>query len=329
MKILVRLPNWLGDVVMSTAFIAAVKQLYPDARIDVIVKKELSPIARLIPGLHTIYPFSKQEHGGLTGVMRFGKNLRAENYDLFFNLPFSLSSALMARATNANQRIGFAKEGGFFLLTNCYKPPRNLHRVDEYIFLLEKFSRQKIVNRRVEICPDKPPQKNNNRVLVNFNSEAESRRMPVAKGRTLINLLTRTFANTTFTFIGTPKEAPFINELIGQANNPDRIENLAGKTDLASLGSLMAASAAVLTTDSGPAHLANAVGTPVIVLFGAGNEHNTAPYNKQQLTVLRAGKLSCEPCVRNTCRLYGIPKCMELLDELQIINTLSVYLSYA
>jgi len=95
------------------------------------------------------------------------------------------------------------------------------------------------------------------------------------------------------------------------------------------LTGLMAASAVVLTTDSGPAHLANSVGAPTIVLFGAGNEYNTAPYNKQNLTVLRYGKLSCEPCVKNTCKLYGIPKCMQLIDELQIINTLSVYLPHA
>jgi heptosyltransferase-2 len=52
MKILVRLPNWLGDVVMSTAFVGAVKQLYPDAQVDVIIKKELSAIASLIPGIN-------------------------------------------------------------------------------------------------------------------------------------------------------------------------------------------------------------------------------------------------------------------------------------
>jgi len=92
MKILIRLPNWLGDVVMSTAFVNAVGQLYPDAQIDVIIKKELSNIAPLIPGLTRIHPFSKQEFSGLSGVYRFGKKLKSEKYDLFFNLPQSLSS---------------------------------------------------------------------------------------------------------------------------------------------------------------------------------------------------------------------------------------------
>jgi len=326
MKILIRLPNWLGDVVMSTAFVAAVRKFYPDAAIDAIVKKELSGIALLIPGLHAVHPFSKQEYPGLKGAYRFGKQLRHEKYDLFFNLPASLSSLVLGWATGAKKRIGFAKEGGFFLLTNAYKSPANVHRVDEYISLLEQFTGKVISELRVELAIDKPVQRDKKRVLVNFNSEAESRRMPVDKGQSIIDTLTKTFRDTTFTFIGSPKEAAFVELIIAGAENKERIENFAGKTDLAGLCGLMAASAAILTTDSGPAHLANSVGTPTVVLFGAGNEHNTAPYNKQHLTVLRYGKLECEPCVKNTCKLYGIPKCMQMIDELEILGALTQYL---
>ncbi|HAL83892.1 MAG TPA: hypothetical protein DCO83_17975 [Mucilaginibacter sp.] len=329
MKILIRLPNWLGDIVMSTAFVEAVKQIFPGARVDVVIKKELSNIATLISGVDTIHPFSKQEYKGLRGAYRFGKKLRAEKYDLFFNLPASLSSAVMARATGAKKRIGFAKEGSFILLTNTYKKPLNEHRVDEYISLLEQFTGNAIGERQVKLVINQPDQINKKRVLVNFNSEADSRRMPLAKAKTILNLLTNTFTGTTFTFIGSPKESVFIDQVIEGEENRDRIENLAGKTDLVSLVKLMAASVAVLTTDSGPAHLANSLGTPTIVLFGAGNEHNTAPYNTQKLTVLRYGKLDCEPCVKNTCTLYGVPKCMQLIDELQIIDSLSLYLPHA
>lgn len=210
------------------------------------------------------------------------------------------------------------------MLTNVYKSPLNVHRVDEYVSLLEKFKGKLIIDRRVgltvgNVRPDKK------RVLVNFNSEADSRRMPIDKGRSIIDTLTKTFRDNTFSFIGSPKEAAFVDQVIAGLENKDRIENLAGKTDLVGLCSLMAASAVIVTTDSGPAHLANSVGTPTIVLFGAGNERNTAPYNKQKLTVLRYGKLECEPCVKNTCKLYGIPKCMQMIDELQIVDMLSPY----
>ncbi|BAU55360.1 glycosyltransferase family 9 protein [Mucilaginibacter gotjawali] len=329
LKILIRLPNWLGDVVMSTAFVSAVRELYPASSIDVIIKKELAGIASLVPGLRKVHSFSKQENKGLAGVFRFGKKMRTEQYDLFFNLPESLSSLVMGWATGAKQRVGFGKEGGFFLLTHHYKKPKNIHRVDEYISLLEQFTGKTISNRQVSLQVQKPGKPITDWVLVNFNSEASSRRMPIEKAKSLLNLLTNHFKEVEFTFVGAPKEAPFIDEIINGAENIGRIRNFAGKTDLVSLTHLMAGCTAMITTDSGPAHLANSVNTPVIVLFGAGNEHNTAPYNTHNLTVLRAGKLDCEPCVKNTCKLYGIPKCMQLLDDLLIINALSVYLPHA
>ncbi len=324
MKILIRLPNWLGDVVMSTAFVGAVKQLYPDALVDVIIKKELGGIASLIPGLNKVLLFSKQEYPGLAGVYRFGKTLQAGKYDLFFCLPDSLSSAVMGWATRAKKRIGFGKEGRFFLMTDTFKKPANLHRTDEYISLLEQFTRTRITERSVRLLA-KTVENDDNQVILNFNSEAISRRMPLDKGKQLISALTNAFKSTRFVMVGSPKEKTYINELLSGTEN-GQIENYAGKTGLEALCELMASSKAVLTTDSGPAHLANSLGVPTIVLFGAGNESNTAPYNKKGLKVIRAGKLECEPCVRNTCKLYGIPKCMQLIDEIEIINTLSLYL---
>jgi heptosyltransferase-2 len=328
MKILIRLPNWLGDVVMSTAFVNAVRQLYPDASIDVIIKKELGGIASLIPGLNQIHLFSKQEYNGLAGVYRFGKSLRSQQYDIYFNLPHSLSSFVMAWVSGAKQRVGFNKEGGFFLLTRSVKKPVGMHRVDEYVSLLENFLGKTIANKVVKLQADaSAPIKET--VIINFNSEALSRRMPLDKGRNIVNALTAAFKDVNFVFVGSPKEAAFVDELLVGLDNADRLQNLAGKTDLKGLAKLMAGSKAVLTTDSGPAHLANAVGAPTVVLFGAGDESNTAPYNKQGLVIVRYGKLICEPCVRNTCKLYGIPKCMEMLDEIKIINALSLHLNYA
>ena len=324
MKILIRLPNWLGDVVMSTAFVSAVRQLYPNALVDVIIKKELGGIVSLIPGIHRVHLFSKSEHPGLTGVYRFGKTLQTEKYDLFFCLPDSLSSAVMGWATKAKKRVGFGKEGRFFLMTNTYKKPTGFHRTDEYVSLLEQFTETKIAERAVRLQA-KTTGNANNQIVLNFNSEAASRRMPLDKGRQLISVLTNAFKNTRFVAVGSPKEKAYIDELLNRAENA-QVENYAGKTSLERLCELMASSKAVLTTDSGPAHLANSLGVPTIVLFGAGDERNTAPYNKKDLKVIRAGKLECEPCVLNTCKLYGIPKCMQLIDEIEIINELSLYL---
>ncbi len=233
MKILVRLPNWLGDVVMSTAFIGAVKQFYPLAQVDVIIKKELSAIAALIPGINQIHSFSKAEFPGLGGVYRFGKSLRAKQYDIYFNLPDSLSSAVMAKATGAKQRIGYSKEGGFLLLTKVCKRPVKVHRVDEYLSILEQVNQMPVTGRKVQLNPTEV--KPNDLVLVNFNSEAESRRMPLDKGRELLALLTATFDDKHFGLLGGPKDAVYIEQLLVNAPNINRITNYAGKTTLVTL----------------------------------------------------------------------------------------------
>jgi heptosyltransferase-2 len=73
--------------------------------------------------------------------------------------------------------------------------------------------------------------------------------------------------------------------------------------------------------------LANALGTHTIVLFGAGKESNTAPYNKELRNIIRLGELSCEPCEKNVCVRYGIPQCLERLDSNRIIETAKLHLN--
>ncbi|HMI77937.1 MAG TPA: glycosyltransferase family 9 protein, partial [Ferruginibacter sp.] len=97
--------------------------------------------------------------------------------------------------------------------------------------------------------------------------------------------------------------------------NKINITNKAGQTNLQELVSLMSSCPVMLTTDSGPVHVANALGVHTIVLFGAGNENNTAPYNTENRSIIRLGQLACEPCVSNTCKLYGVPQCLARLDE--------------
>lgn len=325
MKILLRLPNWLGDLVMSTAFVRAVQQHYPGAEIHAVVKQELVDIARLMPTLHTIHPFSKRVFKGVFGILQFGKLMRKEKFDLFFSLPDSFSAALMGWSTSSKKRIGFRKEGRAFLMTNTFDKPKNLHRVDEYVALLERYTGKVAGHQNVQLKPSGIVQKSNDLIIINFNSEADARRMPLEKGRNLLSKIIAALPDSTFGFIGAPRESAFVKDLIQGLPKSATIVDFSGSTSLNELVNLMANATLVLTTDSGPAHLANSIGTPVIVLFGAGDERNTAPYNKQKLHIIRSGKLSCEPCVKNTCLLYDIPKCMELLDEEKILQQIYLY----
>lgn len=313
MNILIRLPNWLGDMVMSTAFVQAVQDAYPGATIDLVAKKGIDFLLDHFPAHGRRFIFSKESYKGLTGAWKFGKMIGAhKKYDIFFCLPDSFSSAVMAKATGAGQRAGFRKELRSVLLTHTYTKPQNLHRVEEYVYLLQQFIKKPVSIPPVTLHLTLPPK--TNALVININSEAISRRLPKDKATRIINAVRNTISNQ-IVLVGSHKEAAFVQEVFDALPDKTNISNKAGKTNLPELMQLFAGSVAVLTTDSGPAHVANALGVHTVVMFGAGNEHNTAPYNAANRTITRLGLLTCEPCVSNTCKLYVVPQCLARLDE--------------
>jgi heptosyltransferase II len=317
MKILVRLPNWLGDMVMSVAFLNELYRQHPQAQISVIAKRGIHELLPFFPPIKHSFVFDKTEYKGMKGLVEFGKTIKAkEKFDLFFCLPDSFSSALMGYATGAKKRIGFKKELRSFLLTDTYSKPKRLHRVEEYLSLLRLYTENETGTPVVKL---QHSFQKKDHIVVNINSEASSRRLTVSKAVEEINALRKTVTQT-IVLIGVPKEKPFVDEVFEQLENKTGIENLAGKTNLSSLIELLASAQLMLTTDSGPAHLSNALGTYTVVLFGAGDEKNTAPYNYDLCSVVRLNKLSCEPCRKNVCKRYEVPQCLQQLDMDMIVN---------
>jgi len=324
MKILVRLPNWLGDMVMSVGFIRQLSQFFPGAEISVIAKKGIHELLAFFPELKHKFIFDKEEFKGITGLVRYGKQVKQTgNFDLFFCLPDSMSSAIMGATTGAKKRIGYKKEFRQVLLTDSYQKPGNLHRTEEYTRLIELFTGQK--SKPVDVYLNHQYIKKGY-VVVNINSEASSRRLTVSKAVEILSLL-RNSIEQKIVLIGAPKEREFVESVVKQLSNQHNIENLAGTTSLSQLAEILASAHLILSTDSGPAHLANALGTHTVVLFGAGKESSTAPYNKNLRNIIRLGQLSCEPCEKNICVRYGTPQCLERLDSSRIIETIKLHLS--
>ncbi|WP_347158057.1 glycosyltransferase family 9 protein [Pontibacter chitinilyticus] len=320
MKILVRLPNWLGDMVMSTGFLVELRRTFPEAAIDVILKKEYSGLAAFLPAISAVYPFSKAEYPGLRGLLRFGRQLAANKYDLFFSLPDSLSAAVMGLATGAKVRVGYRKEGRSLLLTHAYAKPVAHHRADEYVYLLEQYLGYPLekVPVRLEVKPTAKAAAQQPTVILNFNSEAQSRRMPLPKAVAMYQALHQQL-KAQFVLIGGPKDATFSERIMAQAGNPPNLASIAGKTSLTALVEALAAADLVVTTDSGPAHVANSLNKKMIVFFGAGDEANTGPYNREVAFVMRVPNLVCAPCRSNTCR-FGEPVCLAQQSEAQLVR---------
>ena len=319
-KILIRLPNWLGDMVMATPFIIAVQQQYPTARIDCIVKKGLENLLNFFPHIGQQYIFDKAKYRGFTGAYQYGLTIKKNcHYDLFFCLPNSFSAAAMAKSIAAHKSIGYKKGIHQYLFTHTYLRKLHVHRVVENINLLEQYLQKEIIVPAVFL--HKPNTLINDSIIININSEAQSRRLPIAKAVAIINSI-QSHTSHTIILIGSKHDAVQVGEVFEQLPYKKNIVNLAGCTTLTELIPLLASCKIMLSTDSGPAHVSNALGIKTLVLFGAGNEHNTAPYNNAYCKVIRLAALPCEPCVKNQCKLYDEPECLKLLDEAIITTTL-------
>jgi len=329
MNILVRLPNWLGDVVMSFAFIDALHAVYPHAAIDVIVNETVSDLPRFCHHVSAIHAYPRAAHAGLRGGCRFGRLIRARKpYDVFFCLPRSCSSTMMGLFTGSPVRIGYRTEFRRVLLTHSYPRPAGLHRVDEFLYLLRQFSGTDVPDVPVSLTrPAKAgrPLPEGKNLLLNINSEAQSRTVPLEFARSVIEAIRREH-DFNVILTGSAKDVPAVTALAQGLRPTGRIHNYAGTTDLPGLVSLVGHVDYVISTDSGLAHLANAMSKKTIVLFGAGDERRTRPYNEKNLTVIRKRGLDCAPCVSNVCR-YGRPICLSELDVAVVLEALNAFVA--
>jgi heptosyltransferase-2 len=283
----------------------------------VIAKKGIDQLVPFFPDIQETFVFSKEEYKGARGLWQFGKMIRRHTaFDLFFCLPNSFSSALMGYATGTGIRVGYKQELRQLLLTHSYRVPEGMHRAEEYLALIGSFTGTPMPAPDVRLRFTGAKE---DYVVVNINSEASSRRLTPEKAVDIISRAQMQW-NLPLVLIGAPKEKEFVDAVVRKLPSATGIENRAGATGLPDLVRLLGNARVMLSTDSGPAHLANALGTRTVVLFGAGNEFHTAPYNKNLNEVIRLGKLTCEPCRKNVCVRYGIPQCLEQLSAEDIVQ---------
>ncbi|MEO0202925.1 MAG: glycosyltransferase family 9 protein [candidate division WOR-3 bacterium] len=326
LKILVRFPNWLGDLIMSIGFYNKLIEIFNNPKIYAISKTGISEILNLFGNFERIYEFSKEKYSKIIGIYKFSNEI-SNSYDIYFSLPDSFSSAFMGFFSNSKKRIGYMNEFREIFLTNAYKKPKNLHRVEEYCYLLKDFTKNPIENIKVQlnIEPENYIRNLNSKykIVVNINSEAQSRRMSIPKWTKIIEMLLNEL-DCHVILTGSKKDINRVNWLFESLEKRDRVINLAGKTNLIELSRIIKASDIMLSSDSGPAHLSNALLVKTIVLFGAGDEKNTSPYNKDYLKVIRLN-MSCSPCLKNYCK-FRVPLCLEDLDENLIVKNLIKWL---
>ncbi len=306
MKILVIKPSSLGDVVHALPTVNLIRQKFPDAYIAWLINRELSSLLKHCPLIDERIEFPRHDYAALPGLI---KQLRAEHFDIVVDLQGLLRSGLLTFATGAPHRIGLAdaREGARFFYNEAV-PVSRAHAVERYLLAAHHLG-----------CATGP---------IEFPLGLESK-----IGDLKSKIAIHPSARWPTKLWGDDRFAELIRQLptdrvvlTGSATERARLEkiapqvrNLAGQTDLFQLAELYRQCAVVITNDSGPMHIAAAVGTPVVAIFGASDPALTGPYGKSHV-VLRAD-IPCSPCLKERCANPVKMECMQKVTVEQVLET--------
>ncbi len=276
----VRMPNWLGDVIMAIPVLQAVRAGRPDVKFTLVCKSQFIPLLKKFSlGEEFI---SLPEHSILY-FYKFKKLLvsKPENYLLFTN---SLRGDLEAFLSGSKQRFGMEKHGRRRpLLSHSFNPHLmdgidvgDLHQTE----LLEKMAN--FFGLREKISRDPLYLPKNKRMLYKIgmvpgSSNSPEKRWPVGNWVSLIQKFSALNEALTFHLYGTEEDRKITSNISSQSR-AGCVFDEAGKTNLSQLTDELSSCSLVIGNDTGSMHLANMVGTPAVVLFGPTNARKTKPY---------------------------------------------------
>jgi lipopolysaccharide heptosyltransferase I len=316
-RVLIVLPGAIGDVVRALPLLGRIRRGAPQARIGWAVEPPAAPLLVGHPWLDRTFVFDRP--GGARAFVAFVRALRTEPWDVALDLGRGIKSAIIAWASRARERIGFARadgrEGGWRLATRLL-PPQGPGRAK-----LEQF--QAFADALG--LPPSPidfglaPTPDDARdaaaltaglgaplIAASLGSSCPSRRwFPDRTAAVLRALRTRYGAGAVL--VGAAADGPYALATLRAAG--DGVRDLAGRTTLGQLGAVFTRARLAFGPDSGALHLAAAVGTPVISLWGATSSQRSTPHGCEALAV--TGHASCAPCFLRECPIGRV--CMRAI----------------
>jgi heptosyltransferase-2 len=317
-RILVQAPNWLGDVVMTTPLLDHLHRssLDPPLEIHLGVRRAWAPLFRGDPRLAGLVVHERQgRHAGLGGIWRQAREVKRGGFDAVLLGPPSLRSALVALLAGIPRRIGQRGDGRDLLLTSALRRPArgSVPYPVEMLALAGPLglSPDGVAPPEPSLpaCDALPPHDFAGGdpliAVAPGTTYGEAKTWPVAQVRGLLDLATREHR---VVLVGDGPARTFTRELAagsglrwGAADDPDaRVIDLGGTTDLRAAVGVLKASRGFVGNDSGLMHLAGALGTPTVGVFGSSNPDWTAPGGPWTAAVAARG-YPCRPCYRRTC----------------------------
>lgn len=313
---------YLGDLMFATPFFKELRKNFPKARIDLIVNSAFHSIMNDNTNFDNVYAYNKK--WTLKQSIEFAKQLKKNNYDLGINIHGSWRSAIILRLINPTYTIGYGKKGQLFLNRRLVQP-HNQHMVDVYLNLLKE------MNLRVEpslpyLEIKKSVQDEIDKKLIQWGINPEEKLIALNAGGTwptkrwtvngfaqLADVLNRKYGRVIF--VGSAGDLSLVEEIVNLMETKPVIAT--GKTSLPELAALLARCNLVISNDSGPVHVAAAVGTPTITIFGPSDDIKYRPLGEKHKIV--TSSVDCRPCGKHQCPL-GHHRCMADIKVEKIIN---------
>jgi heptosyltransferase-2 len=294
---------------------------------DVLVVRWLAPLLEMAGLSAQVIPFDR----GFRGWRAAGSQLRAAGYREGALLTPSFSAAWLCRWGGVRELRGTATDGRGWLLSDPV--PREAlagrHRINQFRLLLEQDSEgiacnHPLVPRREDVAMWRKRLGDASSQIVGLfpGSNAPARRWPQDRFTAVGCALAR--RGTRIVVMGGAAE----RELTGRtsAGIPEAVD-AGGATDLIGLASLLSACDLVITNDTGPMHLAGAVGTPTVTLWGPSDPAEVCPVGARDVRISGAG-LPCKPCFKNECPRQGVgtslpaahEECMQLISVDEVVQ---------
>ena len=328
-RILIVKPSSLGDIIHSLPVLWELRRLYPEAHIGWVMKEVWRDLIADNPLLDEVIILKKGVGGFLSAV----KNIRKAGYDTVIDLQGLFRSGLMTLLSGASEKTGFSNARELAHLFYNHKvaaPPGTVHAVERYLEILKPIQNDRPHFPLYTDIDDakwvKDFLRTNNlshaRPLIAVNPSArwEKKRWPITSYAALINQLIREL-KAGIIILGSKEDIPLAEKISFLASGRPVVS--AGKTSLKTLSALLERVDLLVTNDSGPMHIAAALGTPVVALFGPTNPGLTGPYGDGHIVIRK--EMECSPCLRGPC-IHGRPICMEAITEEEVMEAVKATL---
>ncbi len=325
-RVLVVKPRAIGDVLLSTAVLPDLRREFPRARIDFLVEKFAAPAVEGNPGLDEVITYRTKSDSSVSII----SNVRKRHYDLVIDLFSNPRTAVITLLSGAKYRVGFPFKWRKFAY-NVVVPPRggDVHNVEFNLDALRRLGIEVTSSAPAFYLDDRSQEfasafltgsglQAGKFISINIGGGWQIKRWPIEKFTGLCRMIDARLHRQVVVLYGPSEEADAANI----ARSSGAI--LAPQTSLKEMGAILKASALLVTNDSGPMHIAAALGVPTLAIFGPTSPRLQGPYGNAS-EIVRNETLECLECNLTECPI-GNP-CMKELDAETVYDHLQILLT--